>query len=198
MNSICRTLFLLGVITLALSCKNESKEAEKSEEVPTAATKKVLTVEEKNIVNSVLTKAMVTPESKNFVSMLLSAGLTDMLSKDEGPFTIFAPSNSAFGELDEVKRSYIFNPANKEAVVALLKSHIVAGNLDSATLVKNIKNANGNYKLITLTGITYTASREGTDIVLTDAQGRKAVLGKSDITGSNGILHIVDNVLGLN
>lgn len=198
MKSIYRIFFLFALTLALFSCKNDTKETVQEGEVIPVVEKKVLTQEEKNQVNSVLTKAMVTPEIKTFVSMLVSAGLTDMLIKEKGPFTIIAPSNDAFIALDKTKMNFLLNPVNKEAVTTLLKGHLISGNLDSATLVQNIKSANGSYKIISLSGSTYNATREGTDIVLTDAQGVKAVVGKSDIIGSNGILHVLNAVLGVN
>jgi uncharacterized surface protein with fasciclin (FAS1) repeats len=198
MKSICRIFFLVGLTLAFFSCKNETKETVQEQEVIPVVEKKVLTPKEKDQVNSVLAKAMVTPEIKTFVGMLVSSGLTDVLMNEQGPFTVIAPSNEAFNALDKTKMSFLLNPVNREAVISLLKSHIVSGNLDSATLVKNIKSSNGSYKVISLSGITYNATREGTDIVLTSTQGVKAIIGKSDIIGSNGVLHVLNAILGMN
>jgi uncharacterized surface protein with fasciclin (FAS1) repeats len=198
MISICRNFFLAGLTIAIISCKNDTKDSLQEEGVVPVVKKKVLTPEEINQVKSVLAKAMVTPEIKNFVSMLVSAKLTDMLAKEEGPFTIIAPTNDAFKALDKAKMTFLLNPANEEAVTAILKGHIIAGNLDSATLIQNIKSGNESYTIVALSGATYNATLEGTDIVITDAKGAKAVVGKSDVLGSNGILHVIDAVLGLN
>lgn len=198
MKSIYRIFFLFGLTLALFSCKNDKKETVQENGAIPVVEKKVLTPAEVNQVNSVLTKAMMTPEIKNFVSMLVSAGLTDMLLKEKGPFTIIAPTNEAFKALDKTKMNFLLNPVNKEAVTAILKGHIIPGSMDSTTLVQNINSANGSYKVTSLSGITYDATREGTDIVLTDAQGVKAIVGKSDIIGSNGILHLLDAVLGVN
>ena len=50
---------------------------------------------------SVMTKIMVTPELSRFASTLVSANLTNMLSTDEGPFTVFAPDNTAYDSKSE-------------------------------------------------------------------------------------------------
>jgi uncharacterized surface protein with fasciclin (FAS1) repeats len=65
-------------------------------------------------------------------------------------------------------------------------------------LVQNINDGNGSYSIQTLSGTILTASQEGKEIVLTDPNGQKAIIGKSDINGSNGILHALNAVLAVN
>ncbi|GHC55837.1 fasciclin domain-containing protein [Ulvibacter litoralis] len=202
MKLIYRTLFLLGLTIVTFSCKNEVKNtsveaetivAKKNES--TSQKKKDLSEEDKNQVNSVLMKAMVTPELKSFVSLMVSAGVTDMLAKNKGPFTIFAPSNDALKAMGDEAMKSLLNPENKETLAAFVNAHIIKADLKSTNLVQEIKSAKGNYALTTLSGETITASREGTKIVLSSAAGKKATLGKSDIVGGNGVLHVLDNVL---
>lgn len=189
---------LFGILLVIAGCKNEGKENSSEPELKQKTEKTPLTIEENKQVNSVLTKAMVTPELKTFVSMVITAEQSDMLSKSEGPYTVLAPSMKAFKSLDETRMKFLLNPVNKEVLVTLIKSHIITGTLDSATLVQNIKSANGSYKIVTQSGATYQATMEGTDIVITDVKGTKAVIGKSDIQGSNGVLHVLDAVLVAN
>jgi len=141
---------------------------------------------------------MVTPELKKFVSMIVTTGLANMLIQQEGAYTILAPSDAALAALDKTKMDFLLNQKNKDALIKLVNSHIVVGVLDSASIVQNIKKGNGSYKIITLSGVTYTATKEGSNIVITDVNEVKAVVGKSDIIGSNGVLHVLDAVLGGN
>ena len=191
-------VYLFGMLLVFSSCKNEGKETLSTPEIKQKTEKEPLTKEEKKQVNSVLTKAMVTPELKTFVSMVITTEHSDMLAKQDGPYTILAPSNEAFRSINEKRMKFLLNPVNKEVLVTLIKSHIVSGNIDSASLVQNIKSANGSYKIVSQSGATYQATLEGTDIVITDVQGTKAVIGKSDINGSNGVLHVLDAVLVAN
>lgn len=191
-----RLVCLFGLTLVLFSCKNDSKDStQKAGDIPA---KKELTQKDIKQINSILTKAMVTPELKTFVSTLVSSGLSDKLTKEEGPFTILAPSNEAFGKVDGKRMESLLNQANKEQLAKLVNSHIVKASLDSATLVQKIKEANGSYKIVTLSGATYTASRDGNDIVIADKSDAKAIIGKSDIKGSNGVLHVLDNVLSKN
>ena len=193
MKYFLRIACVFGLTLVLFSCKSDSKESTpKAVEIPA---KKELTQKERKQLNSVLTKAMVTSELSTFVGAIVSSGLSDMLSKGDGPFTVFAPSNAAFSKIAEKKMQFLLNQANKEELSNLVNSHIVKASLDSATLVQNIKEANGSYKIVTMSGATYTATREGADIVITDISGAKALVGKSDISGSNGFLHVLDNVL---
>ncbi len=193
MKYFLRLICVFGLTLVLFSCKSDSKDStQKAGDIPA---KKELTRNEIKQVNSILTKAMITPELGTFVSTLVSSGLSDQLTKEEGPFTLLAPSNEAFGKIDGKRMESLLNQANKEQLSKLINSHIVKASLDSATLVQNIKEANGSYKIITMSGATYTASREGTDIVITDMSGAKATIGKSDISGSNGVLHVLDIVL---
>lgn len=202
MKLIYRAICLLGITVVLFSCKNEVKsDAPEQEtvlakkEVVTTPEKKNLSVEEKNQVNSVLMKAMVTPELKSFVSLMVSAGVTDMLAKNHGPFTIFAPSNDAIETMGTVEMNEYLNPENKASLEKLINAHIVKEDLGSTALVQHIKDANGSYELTTLAGNKVTVSREGTQIILTNATGVIATLGKTDIIGGNGVLHVMDKVL---
>ncbi len=197
MYSFNKIIAAFAIILSLFSCKNESKDVS-PETVKENLQKKVeaQTPEMKKQINSVMTKAMVTPELKTFTSALVSAGLTDLLSTDEGPFTLIAPNNEAFDQLNKTDLNALLDPQNKGRLTLLLKNHIVKGNVDSAKMVQNIKSGNGSYSLETLSGTKLIATMKGTDIVIKDSKGREAVLGKSDITGSNGVVHVLDTILG--
>jgi len=193
-----RLICLLSLSLALVSCKNKTEEPAQKQEVAPKVEKKVLSSEETNQVNSIMAKAMVTPELKKFVSMIVTTGLANMLIQQEGAYTILAPSDAALAALDKTKMDFLLNQKNKDALIKLVNSHIVVGVLDSASIVQNIKKGNGSYKIITLSGVTYTATKEGSNIVITDVNEVKAVVGKSDIIGSNGVLHVLDAVLGGN
>ncbi|RFN59885.1 fasciclin domain-containing protein [Marixanthomonas ophiurae] len=203
MNVLKPLLSICIIASITLACKNDTKEPVKIEEdvVKTAPekvkkVKKELTVAEKEQLNSVMSKLMVTDETKNFASALVSSGLTDMLSKNKGPYTVFAPSNTAFDSITNEKRRKILDPKNKETLSNLLKNHIVEGEVDSSTLLQKSKGNSNTFK--TLGGSTLTIKKQASDLVIVDANGAKAVLGKSDINGSNGLVHVIDKVLSLN
>jgi uncharacterized surface protein with fasciclin (FAS1) repeats len=198
-NSRLSTYAFLAVLTLA-ACKNEAEAPAETQEakpnnieVPRPE-KKPLTEEDKEILGSVMMKLMSTPEAKPFVSAMVTVQLTDVLSKEEGPYTVFAPTAAAFDSIPEARRKSLFNQTNKEQLAALLKSHIVKGTVSTADLVQEIK-TRGSYGMKTLAGTTLTAMKEGTTLYLKNENGVSATIGKSDIQGNNGTVHLVDAVL---
>jgi uncharacterized surface protein with fasciclin (FAS1) repeats len=207
MNLIARFFFFIIISSAFFSCKNEGKstienvdnDSKESLIVPVSLPeKKELTTELEDQVNSVMVKSMVTPDLKTFTSMLVTVGLVDMLSKQEGPFTIIGPSNEAFTRLGQFQLNELLNTANKDELIRLIKSHVIEENLDSTTLVQKIKEGKGGYEIVSMSGATYTASREGTEIFITDVKGVAAQIGKSDVKAANGVLHLLDKVLGMN
>ena len=200
MKRVTQLFFSVLVFSSFIACKNDKKEIIKVEdeiikEAPQKVqqVKKELTVEEKERLNSVMSKLMVTGETKNYASALVTTGLTEMLSKNEGPYTIFAPSNAAFDSIPAEKKKNLLNVKNKEALSTLLKNHMVEGDVASSALLQ--KGKGGSNTLKTLGGKTLTVVKSGMDIMIEDENGNKALVGKSDINGSNGVVHVLDKVL---
>jgi len=196
-------LLLVSIVLLftANACKNDAKPSDSTVTVAEEATgpKKAreMTSEEKFTQNSVLIKAMSTPELSTFVSFSLSTGLSEVISKEEGPYTLLAPSSAAFKERSAMLMAYQ-HVDKKDSLIHIIGSHIIKGNIDSAAMVSNIRAGNGSYKLTTYTGEELTVQRKGLDIVVKDKYGNEATLGKTDIVGGNGVVHVIDNVLILN
>ena len=63
--------------------------------------------------------------------------------KGEGPFTVFAPTDEAFGKLPAGTVETLLKPENKAMLAEILTYHVVAGKLDFKTLVKMIKAGGG-------------------------------------------------------
>src|SRR5690606_1127723 len=196
------TFLLISIFSLLIiSCKNETKteEAENSapEIVQKRAQKKVLTQEDIEELNSLMYQIVTTSEVKNFASHAVTAELADLLSKQKGPFMVFAPKNTAFESLSAEKKKFYSMPENKTKLQEMLKSHIVEGNMNEEALREAIKKS-GKAKLNTLAGIPLSASKSGDDIIISDGKGGKAKLEKNVYETSNGVLYIVDGVLNAN
>ena len=192
-------LSLLGVVLI--SCKNNEKEESPSVETnevttPQKAQKKILTEEDRKVIASVLAKVMSTPELKSFASAIVTVEATELLSKEDGPYTVLAPTNAAFDAIPKEKMNPFLRPENKANFGKLVKNHIVKGSFTSFDLIQNMKGS-GKVELETVGGAKLTATREGTDIIITDANGKKAKIGTKDITGGNGIVHALDVVLNI-
>ncbi len=193
--------FLISVITLlTISCKNETTSS--ASEVPEIskehwAEKKELTQKDIEEINSLMYGVMSTHQAKKYSSYIVTAELADLLSNEKGPFTVFAPSNQAIESLSAERIKFYSIPDNRPKLQEMLKSHIVEGNINKESLLQAI-NKGGKAKLKTLEGITLTASKSGEDIVISDGKGGKATVLKADISGSNGVLHVVDGVFNAN
>ncbi len=203
MRFIYRSLWVFAFSITLIACKNETKETTKSDEPVKVDTivkreKKVLTEEEKALANSVFSKVMITPELKMFASYMVSAELADLLIKQKGPYTVMAPIDTSFGKLDTEELNNFLKLENKESLITLMKCHIIEGNHDSVSLIQNIRNGGGTYTLKTISGETLTASKQGDDIVIKNTKGSKGIIKKSDINGSNGVVHTIDALLLLN
>ncbi|AFL79965.1 secreted/surface protein with fasciclin-like repeats [Aequorivita sublithincola DSM 14238] len=201
-------LFLSMFTLLTFSCKNETQEAKKIEadsavidtiQKPPVkrAPKKDLTSEDIAMLTSAMARIMNEPQLKKFASYLVTADLANQLSKEEGPFTVFGPTTAALASLTTEKKTFLSNPENIAKLEELLKSHIVTGKLDRATLLQTI-NKSGKAKLKTLAGITLIATKSGDDIIVSDGEGVTAKIIKGSVEGSNGVVYIVDSVFNAN
>ena len=131
------------------------------------------------------------PQASTLVTAVTAAGLAETLS-GSGPFTLFAPTNAAFAKLDKATFDGLLKPESKAKLAALLKYHVVAGNVKAADLAKLIADGNGTAAVTTLNGGTLKASMNGDKIVLTDAKGGKSTVTTADLVASNGTVHMVD------
>ena len=143
---------------------------------------------------TIVALAQSNPEASTLVTAVTAAGLGETLS-GTGPFTVFAPSNAAFAKVDKATLDGLLKPESKDKLAALLKYHVVAGNVKSGDLAKLIADGKGTATVKTLNGGTLKASMDGDKIVLTDAKGGKSTVTGADMVASNGTIHVVDTVV---
>jgi uncharacterized surface protein with fasciclin (FAS1) repeats len=144
----------------------------------------------KNIVEN----AVNSKDHTTLVAAVKAAGLVDTL-QGKGPFTVFAPTNSAFSALPAGTVDTLLKPENKEMLTKVLTYHVVAGKMDSKTIAKAIKKGNGKATLRTVSGDTLTGSMNGNTLVLTDEKGGMSRVTIADVRQSNGVIHVIDTVL---
>jgi uncharacterized surface protein with fasciclin (FAS1) repeats len=122
--------------------------------------------------------------NENFSTLLTAvetAGLVETLS-GEGPFTVFAPTNAAFAAIDEATlNALLADPATLEQV---LLYHVVEGEVLAADVV-------GLSEATTVQGQPITIMVDGETVTLNDS----ATVVETDITASNGVIHVIDSVL---
>jgi uncharacterized surface protein with fasciclin (FAS1) repeats len=128
------------------------------------------------------------------VAAVKAADLVTVL-KGDGPFTVFAPVNDAFGKLPAGTVDYLLKAENKAALAKVLTYHVVAGNLDAAAVLAAIKKGNGSVTLTTVSGGKLTASLDNGKVKLTDEKGGSAYVTTTDLKGSNGVIHVIDTVV---
>jgi uncharacterized surface protein with fasciclin (FAS1) repeats len=143
---------------------------------------------------TIVENAVNSKDHTTLVAAVKAAGLVETLS-GPGPFTVFAPTNEAFGALPAGTVETLVKPENKETLTKILTYHVVAGKVSAADLVAKIKAGGGKAALTTVQGDTLTASLMGSTVMLTDAKGGSGHVTIADVNQSNGVIHVVDKVL---
>jgi uncharacterized surface protein with fasciclin (FAS1) repeats len=126
--------------------------------------------------------AVAAGDVNTLVAAVEAAGLANTL-KGPGPFTVFAPNDTAFDRLPKATLQSLLKPENKGQLQAILTYHVVPGRL-SARDVYGLENA---------------ATINGQRIRITRVDGKiavgKAKIVATDINCSNGVIHVIDQVL---
>ena len=144
----------------------------------------------KNIVEN----AVSSKDHTTLVAAVKAAGLVDTLAS-AGPFTVFAPVNSAFDKLPAGTVDTLLKPENKGMLTKILTYHVVAGNFDSKKIAKAIKKGKGTATFTTVAGGKLMASMSGKNLILTDEKGGKSTVTIANVRQSNGVIHVIDTVL---
>ena len=143
---------------------------------------------------NIIENAVNSKDHTTLVAAVKAAGLVETLMS-AGPFTVFAPTNAAFDKLPAGTVSNLLKPENKAALSGVLTYHVVAGKVSSKQLLKMIKNGKGKASIKTVAGGTLIAMRKGNSISLKDEKGRIAYVTIKDVNQSNGVIHVIDQVL---
>jgi uncharacterized surface protein with fasciclin (FAS1) repeats len=143
---------------------------------------------------NIIENASNSKDHTTLVAAIKSAGLVETLS-GPGPFTVFAPTNGAFGKLPKATVAKLMKPESKAALAKILTYHVVAGKMTAADLLKAIKDGKGKATLTTVQGETLTVEKVGDALELVDAKGGMSRITIADVNQSNGVIHVVDTVL---
>lgn len=144
----------------------------------------------KNIVEN----AINSKDHTTLVSAVKAAGLAETLMS-AGPFTVFAPVNSAFDALPAGTVETLLKPENKNMLANILTYHVVAGRYDSKAIAALIKKGNGKAELATVAGGKLWFSMKGKELIITDEKGGNASVTIKDVYQSNGIIHVINSVV---
>ncbi len=144
----------------------------------------------KNIVENAVNSS----DHTTLVSAVKAAGLVETLS-GKGPFTVFAPVNSAFEKLPAGTVETLLKPENKAMLTKVLTYHVIAGNFGTKEVIKAIQKGNGKAEFTTVAGNKLYATLEGRSVVLIYEKGGKAMVTIADVRQSNGVIHVIDTVV---
>jgi len=143
---------------------------------------------------NIIENAINSKDHTTLVAAVKAAGLVETL-QSEGPFTVFAPTNSAFDKLPKGTVATLLKPENKKQLQTVLTYHVVAGKYNAADIVKAIKDGNGTATFPTVSGGELTAMLNGSSVVLKDENGGTSTVTIADVNQSNGVIHVVDTVV---
>lgn len=143
---------------------------------------------------NIIENAVNSKDHTTLVAAVKAAGLVETL-QGAGPFTVFAPTNSAFSMLPAGTVDNLLKPENKAMLTGILTYHVVAGRLNASDLAAKIKAGKGSAELSTVAGGKLWVMMKGKNIVLKDEKGGMAMVTIKDVNQRNGVIHVIDHVL---
>lgn len=138
--------------------------------------------------NTIVDAAMDNPNFSTFVEALQAANLGETLQND-GPFTVFAPTNEAFDALPEGTLDELLADPSGD-LTQILTYHVIPGEV----LAEDVMGMDGE-TVETLQGELLTIQVDGDSAWLMDADGNAVRVIDPDLTASNGVIHAIDGVL---
>jgi uncharacterized surface protein with fasciclin (FAS1) repeats len=143
---------------------------------------------------TIVQNAVNSKDHTTLVAAVKAADLVDTLSSP-GPFTVFAPTNAAFGKLPPGTVQTLVKPENKATLTKVLTYHVVPGRLSAMDLAAKAKAGGGKAMLKTAEGETLTVTSKNGAVWLTDTKGGMSKVTIANVYQSNGVIHVVDTVL---
>lgn len=184
-----KSLKSIALLTLALTLLNSSfaqtMKKEKTVEVGGAPM-----YPSKNIVEN----AVNSKDHTTLVAAVKAAGLVETLMS-AGPFTVFAPTNSAFDMLPKGTVEMLVKPENKAKLTGILTYHVVAGRLSATDIKEKAKMNGGTVELTTVAGGKIWLMKKDGKWWVKDEKGGTAEITIADVFQSNGVIHVIDHVL---
>lgn len=181
-----KNIFFAGLMAAALllfSCNDSQNEntqaAEETTETPGAGQS---AVKDDESAKDVVKVAVSSPDHTTLVTALKQADLVNSLS-NAGPFTVFAPTNSAFAKLPKETLDNLMKDKNKGQLQDILQYHVYVGTL-SVEILKSLETLNQ------VNGANVTISVRDGKILLNNSATVIA-----SIPASNGMIHVIDAVL---
>ncbi|EAQ12021.1 putative surface protein with fasciclin (FAS1) repeats [Maritimibacter alkaliphilus HTCC2654] len=143
---------------------------------------------------TIVENAVNSADHTTLVAAVQAAGLVETLS-GPGPFTVFAPTNAAFENLQAGTVENLLKPENKDMLTKVLTCHVVAADAMADAIKGMVDDDGGTHPVPTVGGCTLQATYDGDTIMLEDERGRTATVTIADVDQSNGVIHVIDEVL---
>jgi uncharacterized surface protein with fasciclin (FAS1) repeats len=143
---------------------------------------------------NIIQNAVKSPINKTLVAAVQAAGLVDTLS-GPGPFTVLAPTDTAFAALPAGTVETLLKPENKATLVKILTCHVIAGNVMAKDVMSMVKADGGAHTVTTVGGCKVTFTTSGGKVYVTDEKGGKAQVTTANVRQSNGVIHVINAVL---
>ena len=143
---------------------------------------------------NIIENAMHSKDHTTLVAAVKAAGLVDTL-QGTGPFTVFAPTNDAFGKLPAGTVDTLLKPENKAMLAKVLTYHVVPGRITATELKDWVKKGNGTATLKTVEGESLWVTQNGDTLWIKDAKGGTSKITITNVLQSNGVIHVLDTVL---
>jgi uncharacterized surface protein with fasciclin (FAS1) repeats len=121
---------------------------------------------------------------------VIAADLAGALS-GEGPFTVFAPTDSAFSALPAGALDEALMPENKDKLVQILGCHVIEARAMAADVAKMIQDDGGAHEVTTMGNCRLNLTLDGNMVKINDVVTVKA----ADLQAGNGVVHVIDGVL---
>jgi len=133
--------------------------------------------------NDIIETAAAAGNFKTLASALREADLVNTL-KGAGPYTVFAPTDAAFAKLPKAEVESLLK--DKEKLKGILLFHVLPGNLSAAAVGK----MHDGDKVKTVSGKEFTLGLKDNVVTVNGA-----IVSKTDIQASNGVIHAIDTVI---
>jgi uncharacterized surface protein with fasciclin (FAS1) repeats len=143
---------------------------------------------------SIVQNAVNSKDHTTLVAAVTAAGLVDTLA-GQGPFTVFAPTNAAFGKLPAGTVETLVKPENKGTLTKILTYHVVPGRYTAADVATLAAQNGGTATLKTVEGESLSFMKSGNGWVVVDSKGGRSNITIANVMQSNGVIHVVDSVL---
>ena len=173
--------------------KEEDKSKEENKEMKSDQEKDMAS--EKDQKQATIAELAMKTESLSTLVKALKAGELATMFNEPGSYTVFAPTNEAFGNLPEGTLEKLLKPENKETLQNVLKYHVVKGEVMAGDLLEKIKSNDGKFTFSTVAGAEMTAMVKDKKVMLKDGAGNMAEVVKTDVDASNGVVHVINSVV---